>query len=144
MIYWKCSYENVHRIYNEHMHMRLTAIWKYIVPFLPLFLYLKCFLRLEVGTRFKALHNENNIKYHVVVEINPMMDIMITSRFCWVEIDRLLCFWLRNPTKHNRAKTITYVNHGNGETRTHRAQNILIPSGKHNHFCHTDVYVQYS
>ena len=40
-----------------------------------------------------------------------VMETVITSHHHWVEIHSLLCLWLRNSTKHNSAKSSTYMNH---------------------------------
>ena len=51
------------------------------------------------------------------------------------EVHPLLQMGLRNPTKHNRVKSSTYVKHGNNETPT---KNPSIPRGEHNRFGYTD------
>ena len=64
MIYCKFTYENEHKTTYENVHIRFTAIWKYIVslsPFVSLSLMFKTFfLPLEIGIRCEDLHNENN------------------------------------------------------------------------------------
>ena len=71
------------------------------------------FLRLEVGIRLKVLHYENNT-ICCVVEIRQRWNLNL-HYYC-VEVSLLICLWFRNSTKHNSAKSSTYVNHGEDET----------------------------
>ena len=71
--------------------------------------------------RFKGLLHESNTKY------NAVMKISITQRYNLKEIRALICFWLKNCTMCNRAKSSTYMNHEDDETQT---QNLLVLRGK--------------
>lgn len=97
----KCTYENV--------HTRFTAILKYIVSlfsFLSLFIK-TLFLLLEVVMKLNYLHNESITKCRIAEIVNDgncdHFTLLLTGLYPLLYLD------LMNFTKHNKAKSSTYM-----------------------------------
>lgn len=113
-------WEHAYSIYcSSKVHTFPSFIYFSILWFKTFFLQQEARLRLCI---IKAILN-------FCYENTSMMEIIIILCYDSVKIRTLLCLLLRKSIKRNRAKSSTFINHGNVEART---QKPLFPREKDN------------
>ena len=121
------------------MHVKVTAIWKYIVSlilhitnfhYFSILDFKLLFLRLKAGMRFKVLHDESKTKCYAV-EISWVKKTLITS---WKSIYYFACV-LEIPLSAT-AKFSTCEKHDSKR----KINSLLISTWKHQCFGHTDNF----
>ena len=115
------SYPRGNYAWNLYVNTRILDLLQFESIFFPFFRcvsspdFKPLFFRIEVGMRFMPLLNESNIM--LCCGNTLVVESVVTSHYHWVEINQLLCLWLRNSSKYIRAKSSPDMNYGSDQTR---------------------------